>query len=151
MDNQIWQEKLMDELDVFELRYLESIIFETFRLYPTGPLLVPQISFDGCIIGGYDIPHDTMLLVNAWAIRRDPKLWDNAISFKLTRFEIGEGDGDKLIPFGLGKRVCPGIGLAQCTLNLTSESLIQCIMYSKDLSVVLGTLSVDRHLGLYFA
>ena len=58
MDNQIWQEKLMDELDIFELRYLESIIFETFRLYPTSPLLVTQMSFDVCTIGGYDImPH----------------------------------------------------------------------------------------------
>ena len=72
-----------------------------------------------------------MLLVNAWAIHRDPKLWDDVTSFKLERFENGVSDAQKLIPFGLGRRACPGAGLAQRTLSLTLGSLIQCFEWER--------------------
>jgi len=131
MDHQIGQEKLMDESDVSELHYLQSVILETFRLYPIAPLLVPHMASDDCTIEGYDIPRDTMLLVNAWAIHRDPKLWDDATSFKPERFENGESDAHKLIHFGLGRRACPGAGLAQRTVSLTLGSLIQCFEWKR--------------------
>ncbi|KAF2302137.1 hypothetical protein GH714_032901 [Hevea brasiliensis] len=110
IDNQVGQECLLDELHLSTLPYLQKIIVETLRLYPAAPLLLPHVSSDNCSIGGYDLPRDTMVLVNAWAIHRDPSLWDDPLSFKPERFDNGEGDGDgfKLIPFGLGRRACPG-------------------------------------------
>ncbi|XP_030926572.1 cytochrome P450 81Q32-like isoform X1 [Quercus lobata] len=131
LDNQIGQEKLIDELDVSKLHYLQCIISETFRLYPAAPLLVPHFSSNDCTIGGYDIPRDTILLVNAWAIHRDPELWEDTTSFKPERFEIGECDPYKLMPFGLGRRACPGAGLAQRTISLTLGSLIQCFEWER--------------------
>uniref|UniRef100_A0A2N9EU92 Cytochrome P450 n=1 Tax=Fagus sylvatica TaxID=28930 RepID=A0A2N9EU92_FAGSY len=131
MDHQIGQEKLMDEPDVSKLHYLQSVISETLRLYPAAPLLVPHMASDDCTIEGYDIPRDTMLLVNAWAIHRDPKLWDDATSFKPERFENGESDAHKLMHFGLGRRACPGAGLAQRTVSLTLGSLIQCFEWER--------------------
>ncbi|KAE8124860.1 hypothetical protein FH972_019707 [Carpinus fangiana] len=131
LDSQIGEDDLIDEPDVPKLRYLQGIISETLRLYPTTPLLVPHMSSDDCIVGGYDVPRNTMLLVNAWAIHRDPKMWDDATSFKPERFECCEADPHKLMPFGLGRRACPGVGLAQRTVGLTLGSLIQCFEWER--------------------
>ncbi|XP_050245087.1 (+)-piperitol/(+)-sesamin synthase CYP81Q2-like [Quercus robur] len=131
LDNRIGQEKLIDELDVSKLHYIQCIISKTFRLYPTAPLLVPHFSSNDCTIRGYDIPRDTILLVNAWAIHRDPELWEDTTSFKLERFEIGACNPYKLMPFGLVTRACPGAGLAQRIVSLTLGSLIQCFEWER--------------------
>ncbi|KAK9949980.1 hypothetical protein M0R45_005487 [Rubus argutus] len=88
---------------------------------------------EDCIVSGFDIPRDTLVLVNAWAIHRDPKLWDDPESFKPERFEGGGKDeaAHKLIPFGLGRRACPGAGLAQREVGLTLASLIQCFEWKR--------------------
>jgi isoflavone 2'-hydroxylase len=131
LDTQIGEENLMDEPDISKLRYLQSIISETLRLYPAAPLLVPHMASDNCTIKGYDVPRNTMLLVNAWAIHRDPKVWDDATSFKPERFECVEVEAHKLMPFGLGRRACPGEGLAQRTVGLALGSLIQCFEWER--------------------
>ncbi|KAB9111194.1 hypothetical protein FH972_026975 [Carpinus fangiana] len=131
LDSQIGEENLIDEPDISKLRYLQSIISETLRLYPAAPLLVPHMASDDCTIGGYDVPRNTMLLVNAWAIHRDPKLWDEAVSFKPERFECVEAEAHKLMPFGLGRRACPGAGIAQRTVGLALGSLIQCFEWER--------------------
>ncbi|PON82034.1 Cytochrome P450, E-class, group IV [Trema orientale] len=82
LDDQVGQQRLMDEPDLSKLSYLQNIISETLRLYPAAPLLVPHFPSSDCTVGGYDVPRDTTLLVNAWAIHRDPKLWNDADSFK---------------------------------------------------------------------
>jgi len=131
LDSQIGQDILMEESDVSKLRYLQSIISETLRLYPAAPLLIPHMSSKDCTVGGYDVPPNTMILVNAWAIHRDPEVWDDASSFKPERFECGEADGHKLMPFGLGRRACPGAGLAQRMVGLALGSLIQCFEWER--------------------
>ena len=132
LDDQVGQQQLMDEPDLSKLPYLQNIISETLRLFPAAPLLVPHFSSDDCTIGGYDVPRDTNLLVNAWAIHRDPKLWDDAESFKPERFKTEEGEVNmKLMPFGLGRRACPGAGLAQRVVGLTLGCLIQCFEWER--------------------
>ncbi|XP_062102607.1 cytochrome P450 81Q32-like [Humulus lupulus] len=132
LDTQVGQKKLVDESDLSKLPYLQNVISETLRLYPAAPLLVPHYSSNDCTIGGFDVPRDTIILVNAWAIHRDPKLWDDAESFKPERFEKnGESEGYKLMPFGVGRRACPGIGLAQRVVGLTLGSLIQCFEWER--------------------
>ncbi|KAI9165642.1 hypothetical protein LWI28_017896 [Acer negundo] len=124
-------DQLIDEPDLSKLHYLHNIISETLRLYPAAPLLLPHLSSDDCTVEGYDIPRDTILFVNAWAIQRDPKYWEDATSFKPERFESGEPTGYKLMPFGLGRRACPGMGLAQRVVGLTLGSLIQCLDWER--------------------
>ncbi|XVF20611.1 hypothetical protein REPUB_Repub12eG0015700 [Reevesia pubescens] len=134
LDSQIGQENLIDEPDVSKLHYLRSIIFETLRLYPAAPLLLPHMPSTDCTIGGYNVPRGTIVLVNAWAIHRDPKLWDDPTSFKPERFENDEKLGEhshKLMPFGLGRRACPGANLAQRVVGLTLGSLIQCFDWER--------------------
>ncbi|XP_031106969.1 cytochrome P450 81Q32-like [Ipomoea triloba] len=132
IDNLVGQERAIEEEDLPKLKYLQNIILETFRLFSSAPLLVPHCSSDDCKIGGYDIPGGTMLLVNAWAIHRDPKLWDDPTSFKPERFDGGdEVESTKLLTFGMGRRSCPGSGLAQRVVGLALGSLIQCFEWQR--------------------
>ncbi|WRX20104.1 Cytochrome P450 - like 10 [Theobroma cacao] len=131
LDSQIGQENLIDEPDVSKLQYLQSIIFETLRLNPSVPLLLPHMASTDCRICGYDVPRDTIVLINAWAIHRDPTLWDDPTSFKPERHGNGERESNKLMPFGLGRRACPGAGLAQRVVGLTLGSLIQCFEWER--------------------
>ena len=131
LDIHIGHDRLIEEADLPKLQYLRNIISESLRLFPSTPLLVPHFSSEDCEIGGFDVPEGTMLLVNAWALHRDPNLWNEPTSFKPERFETGENDTYKLLPFGLGRRACPGIGLANRVMGLTLGSLIQCFDWKR--------------------
>ncbi|KAL6313247.1 hypothetical protein AAG906_016656 [Vitis piasezkii] len=126
LDIHVGKDRLIEESDLPKLRYLQSIISETLRLFPVAPLLVPHMSSDDCQIGGFDIPRGTFLLINAWAIHRDPQVWEDPTSFIPERFENGERENYKLLPFGIGRRACPGADLAHRVVGLALGSLIQC-------------------------
>jgi len=109
-----------------QLIYLKSLIKETLRLHPSIPLLIPRESMKPCQINGYDIPAKTRVAVNVSAIGRDPKYWVEAESFKPERFLNSsidfKGTNFEYIPFGAGRRMCPGIvfGLPNVELPLAS-------------------------------
>uniref|UniRef100_A0A2K1ZPI2 Cytochrome P450 n=2 Tax=Populus trichocarpa TaxID=3694 RepID=A0A2K1ZPI2_POPTR len=130
LDTQVGEEFLLDETHLSKLQYLQNIISETLRLNPAAPLLVPHESSESCSVGGYNVPRDTILLVNAWAIHRDSTVWDDPTSFKPDRFD-NEGEDRKLIAFGCGRRSCPGAGLAQRVVGSTLGSLIQCFEWKR--------------------
>lgn len=125
LDTHIGQNRLVDEPDISKLPYIQNIIYETLRLHPPAPLLVPHMSSEDITLGKYNFPKNTILLVNVWDIHRDPKLWSDPTCFKPERFEK-EDEVDKLLSFGLGRRACPGANLAQRTVTLTLALLIQC-------------------------
>ncbi|KAL2489259.1 Cytochrome [Forsythia ovata] len=127
IDNHVGQERLIDESDIANLPYLRCIINETLRMYPPGPMVIHESSED-CIVGGYRVSRGTMLLVNFWAIHNDPKIWEDSRIFKPERFQGLEStrDGYKLLPFGSGRRGCPGEGLAVRMVGLGLGSVIQC-------------------------
>ncbi|KAE8659146.1 Cytochrome P450 81E8 [Hibiscus syriacus] len=128
----VGQDKFLDETDLPKLSYLQSIISETMRLFPPVPLLVPHESSEDCVVCGYDVPRGTMLLVNAWSIHRDPKLWEDATRFMPERFEGGEeGEGYKLVPFGVGRRACPGAILGRKAITLILGALIQSFEWNR--------------------
>ncbi|TYJ98354.1 cytochrome P450 81D1-like [Cucumis melo var. makuwa] len=106
---------------------------ETLRLTPATPLLVPHCAFEDCQIEGYNIPRDTITFVSACAIHRDSSLWEDVTSFKPERHEnaIELSDSYKLLPFGMGRRACPGVGMAQRVVGLTLASLIQCFDWER--------------------
>ncbi|GFZ10189.1 cytochrome P450, family 81, subfamily D, polypeptide 5 [Actinidia rufa] len=131
LDEIIGEDRLVDEPDLINLPYLQNIINETLRLFPAAPLLLPHESSGDCTIGGFDVPRGTMLLANAWAIHRDPKWWDDPTSFKPERHESKEGDPYKFIPFGIGRRSCPGAGLANRVMGLALAGLIQCFEWER--------------------
>ncbi|KAB2010264.1 hypothetical protein ES319_D10G226400v1 [Gossypium barbadense] len=116
----------INEDDVQALTYLKAVVKETFRLHPTAPMLLPRETLRNCNIGGYQIPAKTLVYVNAWAIGRDPKVWKNPEEFCPERF-LGnsidyKGLNFEFLPFGAGRRVCPGmrIGVAEVELALAN-------------------------------
>jgi len=116
------------EDDLGEMKYLKLVIKETLRLHPPAPLLIPRESMESCKILGYDVPKGTTVLVNAWAIGRDPRYWEDADEFKPERFESisvdFRGTDFEYIPFGAGRRICPGIPFAQANMELVLAALL---------------------------
>ncbi|KAF5747022.1 Cytochrome P450 [Tripterygium wilfordii] len=134
INNYVGDNRVMNESDVAQLPYLHGIISETLRMYPAVPLLIPHESSEESTVKGFRIPRGTMLLVNLWSIQNDPKIWENPTSFRPERFEGVEGvrDGFRLMPFGSGRRGCPGEGLAMRMVGLTLGSLIQCFEWERE-------------------
>ncbi|CAO2044825.1 unnamed protein product [Urochloa humidicola] len=118
----------LTEDDLAQMKYLKLIIKETLRMHPPAPLLLPREARESCMILGYDVPKGTTMFVNAWAIGRDPRYWDDPEVFKPERFESGTIDFNGLdfeyIPFGAGRRICPGIAFAQSNIELTLATLL---------------------------
>ncbi|KAF6153727.1 hypothetical protein GIB67_000960 [Kingdonia uniflora] len=116
------------EVDVHELNYLKQVIKEVLRLHPPFPLLLPRECREKCEINGYEIPVKTKVIVNAWAIGRDPEHWRNAESFEPERFEDGsidyKGMNFEYIPFGAGRRICPGILFGAANIELPLAQLL---------------------------
>ncbi|KAJ3696932.1 hypothetical protein LUZ61_000637 [Rhynchospora tenuis] len=114
------------ESDIVKLNYLHLVIKETLRLHPPLPLLVPRQCRETCRILDYDIPKGATVLVNMWAIGRDPKYWEDPEEFKPERFATSNvdfrGTDFQYLPFGSGRRMCPGMsfGLANLELALTT-------------------------------
>ncbi|WCJ31287.1 Cytochrome P450 81Q32 [Euphorbia peplus] len=133
IDDEIGNEKMLDESDITKLPYLQNVISETFRLYPAGPLLLPHLSQSECTIGDFYIPKDTMVFINAWSMQRDPKLWDDAETFKPERFQQNQGENlnYKYMPFGLGRRACPGMVLANRVVGFAVGCMIQCFEWER--------------------
>ncbi|RCV40787.1 hypothetical protein SETIT_9G083500v2 [Setaria italica] len=104
----------------------QCIVSETLRQYPVVPTLIPHESTADCAVGGHLVPAGTMLLVNVYAIHRDPAAWADPAAFRPERFEGGGAEGRLLMPFGMGRRKCPGETLALRTLGLVLGTLIQC-------------------------
>ena len=111
-----------DETELDELQYLRSVIKETLRLHPSAPLLLPRESSQSCVIHGYEIPAKTKVIVNAWAIGRDPAYWSEADKFIPERFLDNsvdyKGSNFEFIPFGAGRRICPGLAFGMASVEL---------------------------------
>jgi len=132
LDDVVGRDRLANEADIHKLPCLQNIINEVLRLFPPAPLLVPHESAEDCMIGGFNVPRGTMILVNAWAIQRDPKVWDDPTSFIPKRYEGLEDDhAYQLLPFGMGRRSCPGAGLANRVVSLALAVLIQCLEWKR--------------------
>nr|ACN65826.1 flavonoid 3'-hydroxylase [Echinops bannaticus] len=132
MDTIVGRDRLVTEVDLSRLTFLQAIVKEIFRLHPSTPLSLPRIASDTCEVDGYYIPKGSTLLVNVWAISRDPKIWSNPLEFQPTRFLPGgekpdadvKGNDFELIPFGAGRRICAGMSLGLKMVQLLTATLV---------------------------
>ncbi|KAI3934086.1 hypothetical protein MKW92_029804 [Papaver armeniacum] len=145
--------RLVDESDLPNLPYIQAIFKEVLRLHPPVPMLLRESSRD-CTVAGYDIPAKTWLFVNVWSINRNPSYWKDPLEFRPERFMMSltqnsalhEGVNDKcdqyrpsrmnrdvrgqhfdLLPFGTGRRGCPGTGLSLLEGPTVLAAIIQCL------------------------
>ncbi|KAL5980749.1 hypothetical protein ACLOJK_028659 [Asimina triloba] len=119
----------VDEDDVPKLEYLKAAVKEAMRLHPPLPLLIPRVCTQQCQVDGYDILPGTFLIINSWAIGRDPEAWDGPLDqFLPERFLNSsityKGQHFELLPFGSGRRGCPGIHFAPPLIELALANLL---------------------------
>ncbi|XP_059078156.1 cytochrome P450 76T24-like [Cryptomeria japonica] len=119
----------LEESVVDRQPYLHAAVKETLRLHPAVPVIVPHEAESSCEIGGFTIPKHSQVVLNVWAIGRDPSVWKNPSEFMPERFLEGEnskieysGQNFELIPFGAGRRMCPAIPLASRTIHIVVAS-----------------------------
>ncbi|XP_071724311.1 LOW QUALITY PROTEIN: cytochrome P450 71B2-like [Rutidosis leptorrhynchoides] len=123
--------RFVKEEEIGSLEYLRMVLKETLRLHPPGPLLVARETMSHFKINGFDIHPKTLIQINAWAIGRDPEYWNSPEEFIPERFANNasidfKGQHFELLPFGAGRRVCPGIHLATTTMELLLANLLYC-------------------------
>ncbi|XP_019194287.1 PREDICTED: cytochrome P450 71D10-like [Ipomoea nil] len=120
--------RTVDESRLHELKYLQAVIKETFRLHPPLPLLLPRECRESCEINGYEIPEKSKVIVNVWAIGRDPEYWTEAEKFNPDRFLDStvdyKGTDFEFIPFGAGRRICPGVSFALANMEFPLAKLL---------------------------
>ncbi|CAI0378862.1 unnamed protein product [Linum tenue] len=118
----------VDEARLHELTYLKMVIRESMRLHPPVAVLLPRTGAEDCEIGGYHIPAGSSIMVNAWAIGRNPEYWTDAETFWPERFLESsvdyKGAHFQLLPFGAGRRICPGMSFALANLELPLARLL---------------------------
>lgn len=118
----------VNEAAIHELKFLKLVVKETLRLHPPAPLLLLRESRESCEINGYAIPEKTRIIVNAWAIGRDPSYWSEAEAFYPERFLNSSidyrGKDFEYIPFAAGRRICPGITFAIPNIELPLAQLL---------------------------
>ena len=128
LDRVIGQNRWVTEKDIPNLPYVEAIVKETMRMHPVVPMLVPRCAREDCNVAGYDIQKGTRVLINVWSIGRDPELWKDPQEFYPERF-IGKeidvkGQDYELLPFGSGRRMCPGYSLGLKVVQSTLANLL---------------------------
>eukprot|EP00253_Pinus_taeda_P003027 PITA_03027 len=135
LERVVGMDRMVSESDLPHLVYLQAMVKETLRLHPAASLVERSLYAESCNVMDYEIPHKAHVIINLWAIGRDPKSWEDAEVFKPERFmeRVGsEVDANGLdqnfawLPFGAGRRTCPGRQLGMLLLEFGLAQLFHC-------------------------
>lgn len=156
LDSVVGPNRLVTESDLTQLPYLQAIIKETFRLHPSTPLSLPRMAAESCEINGYAIPKGSTLLVNVWAIARDPNAWADPLEFRPERFlPNGEkptvdvkGNSFDVIPFGAGRRICAGMSLGLRVVQFMTATLVHAFDWELPEGKTVEKLNMEEAYGL---
>jgi len=151
--NEVGNKRMVEENDLNKLSYLDMVVDEIFRLYPGSPLLLPRECRESITIDGFFIKKKTRVIVNAWAIGRDPNVWSkNAEEFYPERFIDKkmnyQGQELESIPFGSGRRRCPGINLGLVTVRLVLAQLVHCFDWELPHNISPFNLNMEEKFGV---
>ena len=153
LDAVIRTPRIVEEADLPDLPFLTAVVKEAFRLHPPGVFLIPKESLEDTELQGYHIPKGTMVMVNLTGIHRDSAVYENPEKFDPDRFvarqEVNHMSGTdffELMPFGAGRRMCPGNRMGDTMVRLMLANLL----YLFDWSLPAGQSEVDmrEHFGL---
>ncbi|XP_049402812.1 cytochrome P450 71AU50-like isoform X1 [Solanum stenotomum] len=144
--------RMVEESDLEKLEYLDMVIKEGLRLHPPSPLLTPHESIEDCIVDGFDIPKGSRLFVNVWAIGRDPEAWPDPEKFMPERFVDSNidlrGHDFQLLPFGSGRRSCPGLQLGLTIVRLVLAQLVHCFDWELPNGMMPNHIDMTEKFGL---
>ncbi|XP_062113741.1 cytochrome P450 71AU50-like [Humulus lupulus] len=148
----VGMERMVEESDLEKLPYLDMVIKESMRLHPVAPLLLPHAAMEDCMVNGFHIPKNSRVIINTWTIGRDPKCWNEPEKFFPERF-VGsdidlKGRDFELIPFGSGRRGCPGIQLGLTVVRSMVAQLVHCFNWELPDGMVASELDMSEEFGL---
>ncbi|KAG9439428.1 hypothetical protein H6P81_019593 [Aristolochia fimbriata] len=156
LDSVVGRDRFVTESDIPDLHYLQAVVKETFRLHPSTPLSLPRMAAESCEIDGYRVPKNSTLLVNVWAIGRDPEVWTDPLEFRPERFLPGgeaadvdvRGNDFEVIPFGAGRRICAGVALGLRAVQFMTASLVHGFDWTLPEGQVSEKLDMEEAYGL---
>lgn len=147
LDAVVGRDRLVEEADLHHLKYLKCIAKEALRLHCVGPIMLPHECIEACEVAGYHIPVKSQVFVNVYAIARDPGVWERALEFYPERFLSTNidvhGNNFELLPFGSGRRGCPGKNLGLVLM----EYILAAFVHACDWSLPAGVRCEDVDLG----
>ncbi|XVF49795.1 hypothetical protein PTKIN_Ptkin04bG0044300 [Pterospermum kingtungense] len=150
--NVVGKKPKIDVNDINQMEYLKCVINETLRLHPVAPLLVPRKTTASVKLGGYDIPSNITVYINAWAIQRDPNWWEKPEEFIPERFENNpvdfKGQDFHFIPFGCGRRSCPGMSFGVASVEYFVANLLYWFDWNLPASEIADNLDMSENFGL---
>ncbi|KAL0393943.1 UNVERIFIED_CONTAM: putative (S)-N-methylcoclaurine 3'-hydroxylase isozyme 2 [Sesamum latifolium] len=121
------------EFNISQLPYLNACVKETLRLHPPIAFL-PHSAQSTCEVMNYTVPENSLVFVNLWAIGHDPTVWEDPFSFRPERFLNSnldyKGQDFEFLPFGAGRRMCPGLPFASKKVHLIVAALVGCFDWS---------------------
>jgi cytochrome P450 len=146
-------ERMVEESDLDSLEYLDMVLKENFRLHPVAPLLLPHEAMEDCTVNGFHIPQKySKVIINIWAIGRDPSVWSDAEKFFPERFVGSDidvrGRDFQLIPFGSGRRGCPGMQLGLTVVRLVVAQLVHCFDWELPDNMLPNELDMTEEFGV---
>ncbi|ESW15604.1 hypothetical protein PHAVU_007G086200 [Phaseolus vulgaris] len=140
------------ETDIPRLPYIQAIVKETLRLHPPVPLLLPYVAGHDVEVSGYTIHKGNQVLINAWSIGRNPQFWDEPLLFQPQRFLRSnidfKGRDFEYLPFGGGRRICPGLPLAIRMITLMLAALLHSFQWELPQGVTPHTLDMTEQYGI---
>lgn len=152
LEKAVGMERMVEESDLERLEYLHMVLKESFRLHPVGPLLIPHEAMEDCTVHGFDIPRKSHVIVNIWAIGRDPSVWPEAEKFLPERFVGSDidvrGHNFQLVPFDSGPRGCPGLQLGLTVVRLVLAQLVHCFDWELPNGMQPSELDMSEEFGL---
>ncbi|CAM0905373.1 unnamed protein product [Alopecurus aequalis] len=153
LDRVVGRGRWVEENDLAHLPYIDAVVKETMRLHPVGPLLVPHMAREHTVVAGYDVPAGARVLVNVWAIARDPVSWpdrpDEFLPERLSGSAVDvRGQHFELLPFGAGRRMCPAYGLAMKVVSAGLANLLHGFAWRLPDGVSPEDVSMEELVGL---
>ncbi|MCD7464889.1 hypothetical protein HAX54_000159 [Datura stramonium] len=147
--------KSIEEANISRLPYLQCIIKETLRMHPSAPFLVPRKVEQDVELCDYIIPKGSQVLINVWMIGRDSTFWEDPLVFKPERFLSSDLDmcrqDFELIPFGAGRRICPGLPLALRMTPIILGSLLNSFNWKLEADTGPEELDMEEKFGFTLA
>ncbi|KAL4297849.1 hypothetical protein GQ457_12G022010 [Hibiscus cannabinus] len=152
LDRVVGRERWVKEEDIPQLPYIDAIMKETMRKHPVAVLLAPHLAMEDCNVAGYDICKGTTVFINAWSMGRDSFLWEQPEEFRPERF-LGnkidvKGQNFELLPFGSGRRMCPGYTLGLKMIQTSLANLLHGFNWELPDNTKVEDLNMDEVYGL---
>nr|QNS29961.1 cytochrome P450 [Nothapodytes nimmoniana] len=152
LEQAVGLDRLVEESDLDKLDYLDMVVKENFRLHPVAPLLLPHEAMEDCTVDGFHIPKKSRVIINIYSIGRDPNAWTDPDKFFPERF-LGSnidvrGRDFQLIPFGSGRRSCPGMQLGLTMVKLVVAQLVHCFDWELPSDMPADELDMTEEFGI---